>query len=113
MGTVKVYGIPHCEQVKKTKAWLTAQGRPFEFHDFKKQGLDEALLHRWLQHLPWDALLNRKGTTWRRLSAEQRDVISDQRAAVELMLAQPSIIKRPIVEYEGRLVVGFHPELFS
>lgn len=113
MKTVRIYGIPNCEQVKKTKAWFSGQGVAFEFHDFKKHGLDEQLLQRWLQHLPWDALVNRKGTTWRQLSQEQRDTIVDQRAAVALMLTKPSIIKRPVVELGDRIIVGFHPELFA
>jgi arsenate reductase len=108
----RIYGIPNCEQVKKAKAWFGEQGQGFEFHDFKKQGVQEELLNRWLQHLPWDALLNRKGTTWRQLPTEQRDTIVDQRSAVELMLAKPSIIKRPVVEIQDRIVVGFHPEMY-
>ncbi|MFN6183587.1 MAG: ArsC family reductase [Burkholderiales bacterium] len=109
---VKIYGIPNCEQVKKAKTWFNEQGQAFEFHDFKKQGVQEELLNRWLQHLPWDALLNRKGTTWRQLLPEQRDTIVDQRSAVELMLAKPSIIKRPVVEIQDRIVLGFHPEMY-
>ncbi len=107
-----IYGIPNCEQVKKAKAWFNDRGQAFDFHDFKKQGIEEELLNRWLQHLPWDALLNRKGTTWRQLPPEQRETIVDQRSAVELMLAQPSIIKRPVVEMGDRIIVGFHPELY-
>ncbi len=107
-----IYGIPNCEQVKKAKTWFNERGQAFDFHDFKKQGIEEDLLNRWLQHLPWDALLNRKGTTWRQLAPEQRETIVDQRSAVELMLAQPSIIKRPVVERGDRIIVGFHPELY-
>jgi arsenate reductase len=110
---VKIYGIPQCEQVKKAKAWFSQQGQAFHFYDFKKQGLEYDLLNRWLQHLPWDALLNRKGTTWRQLSPEQRDTIVDQRSAVELMLAKPAIIKRPVVEMGDRIVVGFHPDMYQ
>jgi arsenate reductase len=109
---VIIYGIPNCEQVKKAKTWFNERGQAFDFHDFKKQGIEEDLLNRWLQHLPWDALLNRKGTTWRQLAPEQRETIVDQRSAVELMLAQPSIIKRPVVEMGDRIIVGFHPELY-
>lgn len=106
--TTTVYGIPNCDTVKKARAWLHSQGVAHEFHDFKKQGVPAQLLPTWVAALGWEALLNRKGTTWRQLgSAAQAEVI-DATSAMALMQAQPSVIKRPVVHWaHGPLTVGF------
>lgn len=104
---MKLYGIKNCDTVKKARKWLDDQGLAYEFHDFKKDGLDQALLSRWEDTLGWDALINRRGTTWRKLPAEVRDTIGAQ-SAHDIMLDNPSIIKRPVVEHEGDVSVGFN-----
>lgn len=103
---MKIYGIRNCDTVKKARKWLDEQGITYEFHDFKKGGLDTTLLNRWEQSLGWEPLLNRRGTTWRKLPDQVRANISAQ-SAHDLMLENPSIIKRPVVEHEGTVSVGF------
>jgi len=103
-----LYGIPNCDTVKKARAWLVAQGVAHRFHDFKREGVPAAALSRWLQRAGRDTLINRKGTTWRQLSEAQREAVVDDASAATLLSAQPSLIKRPVVEWaDGRLTVGF------
>jgi Spx/MgsR family transcriptional regulator len=103
-----LYGIPNCDTVKKARAWLTAQGVDHRFHDFKRDGVPAAALAQWLQRAGRDTLINRKGTTWRQLSDAQREAVVDDASAAALLSAQPSVIKRPVVEWaDGRLTVGF------
>ena len=101
-----IYGIPNCSSVQKTRAWLTAHGVDYTFHDFKKQGVDANMLKRWLQTVPLDKLLNKKGTTWRGLSADAQALAAESAGAIELMVAQPSLIKRPVVVYHSSVFVG-------
>jgi Spx/MgsR family transcriptional regulator len=101
-----LFGIPNCDTVKKARAWLTARGIEYRFHDFRRDGLPEPLLRGWVAELGWEALLNRKGTTWRKLPPEQRDGL-DQDGAIRLMLALPSIIRRPVLDTGGTLHLGF------
>ncbi len=103
---MKLYGIRNCDTVKKARKWLEEQGIAHDFHDFKKDGLDASRLQRWEQAVGWETLLNRRGTTWRKLPDEVRDTISAQ-SAHELMLENPSIIKRPVVEHGDNVSVGF------
>ena len=110
--TVVVYGIDTCDQVRKARAWLRAQGVAFRFHDFRADGLDAALLSRWMGHLPWDALLNRRGLSWRQLDAARKASVVDQSSAAELMLANPTLIKRPVLEAGDRSVVGFSEPIY-
>jgi arsenate reductase len=110
---VHLYGIPSCDQVRKARAWFAERGASVQFHDFKKAGVDPAKLSEWLTHLPWDALVNKRGLTWRALTPAEKAEVVDSASAVALMLRQPSIIKRPVVEIGDRLVVGFHPELYE
>lgn len=106
--SIQVYGIPHCDTVKKARAWLTEHGTEHRFHDFKRDGVPAAELDRWLAELGWERLLNRAGTTWRRLDDSTRAVVVDAPSARALMLAQPSVIKRPVVRWaDGRVSVGF------
>jgi Spx/MgsR family transcriptional regulator len=108
--SVTLYGIPNCETVKKARAWLAERQVPFQFHDFKKQGVPEAQLQRWLTELGWERLLNRQGTTWRRLDEATRATVTDASSAAALMHAQPSVIRRPVVQWaDGQLSVGFDP----
>jgi arsenate reductase len=109
---VVLYGIDTCDQVRKARAWLRAQGVAFRFHDFRADGLDAALLARWMGHLPWDALLNRRGLSWRQLDAQRKASVVDQSSATELMLANPTLVKRPVLEAGDRIVVGFSEPIY-
>ena len=104
---IMVYGIPHCDTVKKARLWLASQGVDYQFHDFKKQGVPAEQLALWTQAAGWETLLNRKGTTWRKLDAAAQAAVHDAASAQALMLAQPSVIKRPVVNWGNRLTVGF------
>ena len=109
-----LYGIPNCDTVKKARAWLTAQGLEHVFHDFKKQGVPEAALDRWLAAVGWESLVNRKGTTWRGLDDASRASAQNAAGARQLMLAHASVIKRPVVEWDnGAVTVGFAAEDWS
>lgn len=103
---IEFYGIPNCDTVKKARAWLDARGIAYTFHDYKKEGADPAKLTRWVRERGWETLLNRAGTTFRKLPDADKQGI-DAAKAVKLMLEQPSMIKRPVVEYPGGLLVGF------
>jgi Spx/MgsR family transcriptional regulator len=107
--TITVYGIPNCDTVKKARAWLDGQGIAYAFHDFKKQGVPHARLDGWVAAAGWETLVNRKGTTWRRLDAALRDGVTDASSAKALMQQQPSVIKRPVVEWGPAITVGFDP----
>ncbi len=103
------YGIPNCDTVKKARNWLDAAGLEYQFHDYKKAGIDEASLRRWCGEAGWDKLLNRAGTTFRKLPDADKADLSEDRA-VALMLDQPSMIKRPVLEGGKSLLVGFKPD---
>lgn len=108
-----IYGIRNCDTMKKAIAWLSERGAAYRFHDYRKDGLTSAKLHDWSKALGWKTLINTRGTTWRKLSAEEQ-AVDTQSAAVQLMLAHPSLIKRPVVETaSGHLLVGFDPALFA
>ncbi|MFZ5501946.1 MAG: ArsC family reductase [Pseudomonadota bacterium] len=105
---MKLYGIPNCGTVKKARTWLAQQNISVEFHDFKKHGLDDATAQNWLQQSGWETLLNRKGLTWRGLSDERKQQIADNPSALALMLEKTSVIRRPLLEKDGRLLhIGF------
>ena len=106
-----LYGIKNCDTMKKARAWLDARGIIYTFHDYKVAGIDRARLQRWCTTLGWEALLNRAGTTFRKLPAEDKTDL-DAARAMALMLAQPSMIKRPVLEHDGLLLVGFKPETY-
>lgn len=105
--TVKVYGITNCDTVKKARKFLEGAGVDYAFHDYKKSGADRDRLAAFMQEFGWDKVLNTRGTTWRKLSDEVKDATVDAASALELMLDQPSLIKRPIVEAEGGNLIGF------
>jgi arsenate reductase len=111
--TTTLYGIPNCDTVKKARTWLQDHGIDFTFHDFKKQGLTPELVKAWLQDLDWTTLVNRKGTTWRNLTDERKAAIVDADSALALMLENPSVIKRPVVQGAGLVTVGFSPAAFE
>jgi len=104
-----VYGIPNCDSVKKARVWLTEQGIDFVFHDFKKQGVPPEALDHWLSQVPWETLLNRKGTTWRKLDAALQASVHDTQSARAVMLAHSSVIKRPVCVLKGQVIVGVNP----
>ncbi|MET0239982.1 MAG: ArsC family reductase [Sphingobium sp.] len=106
--TIDLYGIPNCDTVKKARTWLDAQGVAFTFHDYKKEGVDGAALRGWVSEAGWEKLLNRAGTTFRKLPEADR-VDLDAEKAIAIMLANPSVIKRPVVTGAGAVIVGFKP----
>ena len=110
--SVTVYGIRNCDTIKKARAWLDTHAIACDFHDYKAQGIDAARLARWVEMIGWEPLLNRAGTTFRKLDEADKQGLDADKASA-LMLAQPSMIKRPVVEYPGGLLVGFAPERFA
>ncbi len=104
--TITFYGIPNCDTVKKARVWLEGRGIAYAFHDYKKQGADPAKLTQWVSAAGWEKVLNRAGTTFRKLPETDREDL-DAARAVALMAANPSCIKRPVVEHPGGLLVGF------
>ena len=109
---ITIFGIKNCDTMKKARAWLDARNVAYEFHDYKTAGIDGARLERWCREVGWEVLLNRAGTTFRKLPDGEKEGL-DSRKAVALMLAHPSVIKRPVLEASGRLLVGFKPELYE
>ena len=108
MSDLVMFGIANCDTVKKARAWLNAQGVVFVFHDFKKQGVPPEALQRWVQEPGWEQVLNRRGTTWRQLPAHEQAAVRDAASAAALLAAQPSVIKRPLMQWpDGRVSVGF------
>ncbi|MEN2787478.1 ArsC family reductase [Sphingomonas qilianensis] len=107
----RMFGIPNCDTVKKARSWLETHGVAYAFHDYKKVGIDEATLRRWSAQLGWEALLNRKGTTFRKLPEAERAHLNEDNA-IALMLASPSMIKRPVIEQGTVLLAGFAPDTY-
>ena len=103
-----IYGIKNCETMKKARAWLDERGIAYGFHDYKAAGIDRPRLEAWAKAVGWETLLNRAGMTFRKLPEAEREGI-DEKKALKLMLAQPSMIKRPVLDLGGRLLVGFRP----
>ena len=109
-----VYGIPNCDSVKKARTWLTDHAIDYQFHDFKKHGLPTELLPTWLAAVGWQTLVNRKGPSWRKQDEATRLAVTDDASATALMLAVPSVIKRPVVAWpDGSISVGFAAEAFA
>ena len=108
---VTLYGIPNCDTIKKARSWLQEQAIDYRFHDYRKQGVDLKQLQTMAAQLGWEVMLNRRGTTWRALPDSIKAQI-DETSALQLMLANPAIIKRPILEREGRLYIGFKPQQY-
>ena len=110
--TITIHGIRNCDTMKKAFAWLEVKGVAYRFHDYKTAGLDRAMLEAWVQQAGWEALLNRAGTTFRKLPEEQKQGL-DTAKAIALMLAQPSMVKRPVLDVRGQLLVGFNPDAWA
>jgi Spx/MgsR family transcriptional regulator len=108
-----VYGIPNCDQIKRTLAWFAEHRVPADLHDYRKSGAPQGLLREWVARCDWETLVNRRGTTWRMLPDTEKARLVDAESAVRLMAAHPSVIRRPVVDYNGRLLVGFDPALFA
>ncbi|AQR75423.1 ArsC family reductase [Sphingomonas sp. LM7] len=110
--TVTMYGIKNCDTIKKARAWLDANAVTFDFHDYKIAGADAARLARWIEAEGWETVLNRAGTTFRRLPDADKQGL-DAEKAIALMLAQPSMIKRPVLEYPGGVLIGFASDRYA
>jgi arsenate reductase len=104
-----MYGIKNCDTIKKARTWLESHKVAYDFHDYKAQGIDKPTLEGWVKKVGWEVLLNRAGTTFKKLPDVDKEAITE-RKAIALMLAQPSMIKRPVLEAKGKLTVGFKPE---
>jgi arsenate reductase len=109
---VTIYGIKNCDTMKKARAWLAERGVAYDFHDYKTAGIERGVLEGWVRELSWETLLNRAGTTFRALPEEDKEGLTAQKA-IALMAAQPSMIKRPVLDLGGRLLVGFKPEQYE
>lgn len=107
-----LYGIKNCDTMKKARGWLDSHGVAYTFHDYKADGIDRASLVAWCKAIGWETLLNRAGTTFRKLDDADKEDLTETKAIV-LMLAQPSMIKRPVLDLGGRLLVGFKPEAYA
>ena len=110
--TPVLYGIKNCDTVRKTRRWLDEHGVEYRFHDFRADGLDPDQLHAWASELGWEALLNRRGTTWRQLPEGQRSNLDEPRA-LALMLAQPALIKRPVLDLGTQRLIGFDDKCYT
>lgn len=110
--TITIHGIRNCDTMKKAFAWLDARGVAYRFHDYKTAGLNRGMLEAWVQQAGWEALLNRAGTTFRKLPEEQKQGL-DTAKAIALMLAQPSMVKRPVLDVRGQLLIGFSPDAWA
>jgi arsenate reductase len=109
---VTIYGIKACDTMKKARAWLEENSVRYVFHDYKAEGIDKAVLQGWAKQAGWELLLNRSGTTFRKLPDADKEGLSEAKA-IRLMAAQPTMIKRPVLEAGGKLIVGFKPEIYE
>ena len=110
--SVTIYGIKNCDTMKKARAWLDEHGLAYAFRDYKAEGVERAKLEFWVKNAGWETVLNRAGTTFRKLPDKDREGLTEKKA-IALMLAQPSMIKRPVLEAGGKLIVGFKPEVYA
>ncbi|MBV7265885.1 ArsC family reductase [Erythrobacter ani] len=111
--TIHIYGIPNCDTVKKARKWLDANAVEYTFHDYKKEGADPAKLKAWIAEHGIDVVLNKRGTTYRKLSEEDKAAAADGHAAVELLVQHPSMIKRPVAEHSNATLIGFKEDEWS
>ncbi|MET4118457.1 Spx/MgsR family transcriptional regulator [Bradyrhizobium sp. JR4.1] len=107
-----IYGIKNCDTMKKARAWLDSHGVAYAFHDYKTAGVEKDKLKQWSDKVGWETLLNRAGTTFKKLPDADKEGLSEKKA-LALMLAQPSMIKRPVLEFGGKLLVGFKPDIYA
>jgi arsenate reductase len=110
---ITLYGIPNCDTVKKARTWLEQAGLSYQFHDFKKAGLDKTTVSAWLKEVPWEILVNKKGTTWRGLPDATKASVIDATSANVLMLENTSVIKRPVLCTNNQVLVGFDADLYK
>lgn len=110
--TVEMFGIPNCDTIKKARKWLDTQGINYQFHDYKKEGADLVQLKQWSQVAGWKALLNQRGTTWRKLDEAVKENV-DEASAIQLMVENPSMIKRPVLVTGGKIIVGFSESVYQ
>jgi arsenate reductase len=110
--SIAIYGIKNCDTMKKARIWLDEHGIAYRFHDYKTEGIERERLVRWAKEVGWEALLNRAGTTFRKLDDADKEKLGETKA-IALMLAQPSMIKRPVLDLGGKLLVGFKPEIYA
>ena len=110
--TIAIYGIRNCDTIKKARAWLDGHDVPYTFHDYKQEGVEPARLQRWIDAVGWETLLNKAGTTFRGLPHTDKADVDADKAAV-LMQAHPSLVKRPVLEHAGGLLVGFKPDIYA
>ncbi|BAM90226.1 putative protein with thioredoxin superfamily fold [Bradyrhizobium oligotrophicum S58] len=110
--SITIYGIKNCDTMKKARTWLDDNGVRYDFHDYKSGGIDKATLTAWSDAVGWEVLLNRAGTTFKKLPDADKDGLTESKA-IALMLAQPSMIKRPVLDLGGKLLVGFKPEIYA
>jgi len=110
---ITIYGIPNCDTVKKARTWLDQAGLAYQFHDFKKAGLDKTTVTSWLKQVSWETLVNKKGTTWRNLSDATKASIINASTATTLMLENTSVIKRPVLCMKDQVLVGFDADLYK
>lgn len=109
---ITIYGIKNCDTMKKARSWLDNHGIGYRFHDYKAEGIDRAHLEKWVEAKSLDVVLNRAGTTFRKLSDDEKANLSEAKA-IELMISQPSLIKRPVLEANGAITIGFKPEVYE
>jgi arsenate reductase len=109
---ITIYGIKNCDTMKKARAWLDQHGVGYEFHDYKSSRIERSMLENWAREVSWELLLNRAGTTFRALSEKDKAGLSEKKA-LALMVAQPSMIKRPVLDLGGKLLVGFKPDQYE
>ena len=110
--SITIYGIKNCDTMKKARAWLDSHGVAYAFHDYKSEGIGKDKLKHWSDEVGWETLLNRAGTTFRKLPDDEKEGLNEKKALV-LMVAQPSMIKRPVLEMGGKLLVGFKPDIYA
>lgn len=113
MNTITVYGIPNCDTIKKTLAWYKSKNIRVDFYDYKKYGVKKEKLQEWCRQVGWQVLLNKKSTTWRSLPAAEQQLVTNENIAIKLMMEYPSIIKRPVIEMNDKVMVGFNESYFT
>jgi len=109
---ITLYGIPNCDTVKKARKWLLAHDIDYRFHNYKSNGVPEKELNNWIKQVGWETLLNKRGTTWRKLDDASKDKLTEK-SAVRLMRDNPSLIKRPVLDHDGKITVGFAEEVYT
>lgn len=109
----QLFGIENCDQCRKARQWLRGREVSVQFHDLRRDGLTVQMLERWLTRVPWDSLLNRRGQSWRKIDESQRRAVVDRDSLIELLLAQPLLVKRPVLEASDRLLIGFSEAAYA